>query len=144
MYMLIGSIVASICRCPLPRLQQCRERRPVLTQVVQELADVRVGFRQNGEAVARTDLRHDEQPPFVFKNRRSKRATPGAQSETRGILRQGGGERGERFGLERLMRRVLDRKSIGTQHQYRLDALPLNETAYDFPQTGHPIDLHGG
>jgi hypothetical protein len=42
------------------------------------------------------------------------------------------------------MGRVLDGKSIGAQHQYRLDAIPLNETAYDFCQTGHPIDLRGG
>jgi hypothetical protein len=127
-----------------PLLQQRRECRPVLTQVVQELADVGFGFRQDSQAVARADLSHDEQYPFVFQDRRSKRATAGAESETRGILRQGGGERGEWFGLERLMGRMLDGKSIGAQHEYRLDTVSLNETAYDFCQTGHPIDLRGG
>jgi hypothetical protein len=134
------SIVASAA----PLLQQRREGRPVLTQVVQELADVSFGFRQNSQAVARADLSHDEQSPFVFQDGRTKRAAAGAESEAGGILGKGSGERGERFGLERLMGRMLDGKSIGTQYEYRFDTLPLKETAYDFSETGHPIDLRGG
>jgi hypothetical protein len=127
-----------------PLLQQRRECRPVLTQVIQELAHVGFVFRQNSQAVARADLGHDEQAPIVFQDGRSKRAASGTESETRGILGEGGGERGEGFGLERPIGRMLDRKSIGAQHEYRLDTLPLKETAYDFSQTGHPIDLRGG
>jgi hypothetical protein len=39
---------------------------------------------------------------------------------------------------------MLDGKSIGAQDEYRLHTFPLNETAYDFSQTSHPIDLRGG
>ena len=127
-----------------PLLQQRSECRPVLTQVIQELAHVGFGFRQNSQAVARADLGHDEQAPLVFQDRRSKRAASGTESETRGILGKGGGERGQGFGLERPIGRMLDRKPIGAQHEYRLHTFPLNETAYDFSQTGHLIDLRGG
>lgn len=131
-------------RClPYPLQQGC-ERRPVLTQIVQQLAYIRVGFCQNSEAVARADLRYHEHSPFVFQDRGAESATSGPETQTRGILREGSGERGQGFGLERLMRGMLDGKSIGAQHQYCLDALPLNETAYHFSQTGHPIDLRGG
>jgi hypothetical protein len=129
---------------PLTRLQQRRQCRSVLTQVIQELADVGFGFSQNSQAVARADLSHDEQSPLVFQDSRSKRAPPGAESETRGILGKSGGERCEWFGLECLMGRMLDGQSIGAQDEYRLYTFPLNETAYDFSQTSHPIDLRGG
>ncbi len=145
MYMLSGSIVALICpAAPLPRLQQRRERRPMLTQVVQELAEICFGFRQNSETVPSADLRDNQQSPLILQDRRPKRSAPGAQPEPGGILSKRGGERGERFGFEGLMRRMLDGKSIGAQHQYRLDDITLNETAYDFCQTGHAIALRGG
>jgi hypothetical protein len=116
----------------------------VLTQVVQELADIRIGFRQNRQAVTRADLGHDQQSSFVFQHRSSECPTASPQTEASGILRQGGGKCGERLGLERLMGGMLDGKSVGAQHQYCLDALPLNETAHDVSKTGHLIDLRGG
>ena len=129
---------------PLTRLEQRSERWSVLAQVVQELADIRIGFREHGEAIARADLCQDEQPAFVLQDCRSKGAAAGAQAETGGILRERGGERGKRFGLERLMRRMLDRESIGAEHQNRLHALSLNEMAHHLSKTGHPVALRGG
>jgi len=133
MYMLSGSVVAPIClAAPLPRLQQRRERRAVLPQIIQQLADVRVRPSQNSEAVSGADLRDDQESSFVVQYRGAERASARAQSQPIGVLRQGGGERGQRLGLERLAGGMLDRQTIGAQYQHRFNAIPINEAADDF------------
>jgi hypothetical protein len=69
---------------------------------------------------------------FVIEYRGAEGASARARSQPVGVLRQGGGERGQWLGLERLAGGMLDREPIGAQYQHRFNAVAINEAADDF------------
>src|SRR6476659_4131268 len=87
LYLLPGVLLAT-------PLEQLRQRRPMLSEIVEQLAHVGTRSGEDGQRIAGCHLRHNQKASLVFDDGGARCLTAGAQTETGGVLYQRGGERG--------------------------------------------------
>ena len=109
----------------------------MLTEVVEQGPDIRIGCGDDRQTISGSDLCHNEESPLKFEDSRLERPLCRAGAEPTGMLHQRGSERRERFRVERSSSGLLDREAVATQQQDTLNAGPLRQAAHHLVETGH-------
>jgi len=118
-------------------LEQRRERRALLLQVVEQGTHVGSRRRKNGKGLTGTDLCDDDQALLIFQNPGPERPCYRAGAEAPRVLHDARGERGKGICVQRLTRDLLNGESVGAEHNYCLDPFTAGQLGDDFCQSTH-------
>ena len=118
-------------------LEQGRERGLVLSQIVQQLADVRVGRGEEHEPVAGADSSLDDEATVVLENRECRLTAARRLAEARGLAHGGGGERRDGLAVEAAVAGRFDGQAVGAGKQNGLDAGTLEQAVNELGEVRH-------
>jgi hypothetical protein len=109
----------------------------VLTQIVEQAADVGVGAGQECEPVALVQTRQHEKPARELQHCREEVAPPRTLSQMSGVLSHRSRQGRHGFRLQRGTGGVVNRQPVVAHEQRGLDSAPAGETLHQCGQTGH-------
>jgi hypothetical protein len=109
----------------------------MLTQIVEQAADVGVGARQQRKPVALVQTRQHEKPARELQHRREEIAPLGTLSQMSRVLSHRRRERGHGLRVQRCAGGVVNGQPIVADEQRGFDSAPAGETLHQCGQTGH-------